>query len=249
MILLPLCKKQFTQTQKSGFLNLLNAMENGRRLPRDMILDVIEGVPSRERSEPLSLVTQDGKVECRHFCVPGASRGALWVGGIGNSRGTPVEALYTDSACTLTKEGITSLQVHFRHRERLQDSAYDVEAGLAYLHSKGIRSVALIGHSFGGAVVIRVASQISIVRTVITLAAQSLGAEEVIHLKPCCSILLLHGTEDTVVPCGCSQYLHRLAQTRKKLLLCPGADHNFKPLTDIVQQRVQEWICKELNED
>lgn len=214
--------------------------------PRDLILDVIEADPDEEKSRSLSLLTGEGEVECRYFSVSDSSRGALWVGGVGNSQGSPIWALYENAASTLVEEGIASLQVHFRKSDYLADSEHDMEAGLAYLLSQGVRSVALIGHSFGGAVVIRIAARLSVVRTVVTLATQSLGADGVAQLGPDCSILLLHGTADTVLSPGCSQYLHQLAKTRKNLLLCPGADHHFEPLIDVVQQRVQEWICKEL---
>ncbi|MDP6040722.1 MAG: dienelactone hydrolase family protein, partial [Candidatus Latescibacteria bacterium] len=137
----------------------------------------------------------------------------------------------------------------FRNSGEFEDSEHDVEAGLSYLYREGFRSVALVGHSFGGAVVIRVATRVSMVRTVVTLASQSSGADGVADLGVDCSILLLHGTDDPIVPHGCSQYLHELAQAEKKLLLCPGADHFFEPLGEIVQQRIREWIVRELNPD
>jgi len=223
-------------------------MQNHRRLPQNLLLNVKENDATSEASMPVIMQTEKGDISTHYFPAHNTSFGALWVGGINNSQGSPVETLFADAAEHLTSEGIVSLKVLFRNSGDFEDCEYDIEAGLAFLENKGIDSVALIGHSFGGAIVIRVATQISSVRTVVTLASQSLGADGVANLNSSCSILFLHGTDDEILSSGCSQYLHELAQTQKKLLLCPGADHNFEPLTEIVQQRVCEWIIKELKE-
>jgi acetyl esterase/lipase len=157
---------------------------NARRLSKNLILDVVKDATNHEKWQSISLVVQDGVVACQLLEAPEASWGAIWVGGIGNSVDPPIQTLFSDCAFSLAKEGVTSLRVTFRHNGHLQKSVYDVEAGLSYLLNNGVHSVALIGHSFGGAVVIRAATRISAVRTVVTLASQSDGADEVSCLGP-----------------------------------------------------------------
>ena len=224
------------------------SMDENRRPPGEVIQDVIKSQSTDNEMKRITLVTAEGELDCREKLVSETNVAVLWVGGVDNSQGTPIEKLYAEAAQKLSGKGISSLQVFLRHCDLMGSMLLDVETGLAYLRSRGIETVALIGHSLGGAVVIRAACQFSTVRTAITLAAQSLGAEEIASLDANCSILLIHGTADEVIPCGCSQYLHQLAICSKKLLLFPKADHNLEPHTEFVQLRIQEWLETELRE-
>jgi pimeloyl-ACP methyl ester carboxylesterase len=115
------------------------------------------------------------------------------------------------------------------------------------MHDEGIKEFALIGHSFGGAVVIQAASQAPDVRTVVAIAAQSYGTESVPELATRCSLLLLHGTGDLVLPPRCSQHIYRHALEPKRLILYPNAGHNLDEVADEVYQVIKEWIVGELN--
>ena len=73
----------------------------------------------------------------------------------------------------------------------------DVIAGITFLEKNKIQSVGLVGHSLGGAVVIKAAAASpNIVRTVVTLSTQSYGAaEDISKLRQRgWSILLIRGT-------------------------------------------------------
>ena len=72
----------------------------------------------------------------------------------------------------------------------------DVLAGAKFLHSEGKVALGLVGHSFGGAVVIQAGTVLDWVKTVVTLATQSFGAEAVADLAAHASILLIHGADD-----------------------------------------------------
>jgi predicted esterase len=74
----------------------------------------------------------------------------------------------------------------------------------------------------GGAVVIQAAaaaaSSSDIVSTVVTLSAQCYGAESVSRMKQGNLILLIHGTDDKVLPPYCSSYVYNLANDPKEII-------------------------------
>jgi len=201
----------------------------------------------RDGYEPLTLETSRGPVECRYYPVAGTSRGAIWVGGIGGNFDTPARGLYPRLCQALRDEGIASLWVSYRHPAALEESVLDVLAGLTYLEGEGMDTLALVGHSFGGPVVIQAAALDDDVRTVVALATQSYGTAPVEQLGPRCSVLLLHGTADATVPPSDSEHVYRLAREPKQLVLCEGAGHGLDETAEEVHQVVHDWIVDQLS--
>ena len=214
--------------------------------PWEMVIRSVEGEPSPEGYESVRLLTSRGPVLCRHYPVPQARRGAVWVGGVGGGWDTPAHGLYPRLCQELTARRIASLRVQFRHPTVLEESVLDVLAGVAYLEGLGVEAVALTGHSFGGAVVIQAAAASDVVRTVVTLATQSYGAAAVSELGSRCSTLLLHGTADTVLPAYCSEHVFALAQEPRRLILYDGAGHGLDEVAGEVHQVVGAWVVEQL---
>ena len=202
---------------------------------------------NRAAYRSLTLSTSRGHVECRHYEAPGARRAAVWVGGVGGGFDTPASGLYPQLCGELVDAAIASLRVRFRHPTLLDEAVFDVLAGVAYLEETGVDDVALVGHSFGGAVVIRAGARSDAARTVVTLATQGYGAGPVSALSPRCSILLVHGTNDRVLPPHSSEYVHGLAHEPKRLVLYPGAGHGLDEAADEVRELVRSWILEQLN--
>jgi hypothetical protein len=142
-------------------------------------------------------------------------------------------------------EGLASLRIRYRHPTILQDAILDVRAGMAYLQSVRIEAVALVGHSFGGAVAIQAAAS-SMTRTVVTLATQSYGTEYVSDLASDCSLLLVHGTDDESLPALCSQFVYQCAHEPKRLVLYEGAHHGLTEVAEEVYQLVSHWIREQM---
>ncbi len=214
----------------------------------NLILEVQKEEAARECYQPIRLVTSRGEVGCRFYATPTATRcGAIWVGGAGGGWDTPARGLYPRLCEELIDEGVASLRVRFRNPRMLAKAAFDVRAGLAYLQDKGIDTVALTGHSLGGAAVIQAAAAAPNARTVVALATQSYGADPAARLGPRCSILLLHGTADQVLPARCSQHVHDIARKPKRLVRCPGAGHVLNEAADDVYREVRSWIVTQLN--
>jgi pimeloyl-ACP methyl ester carboxylesterase len=212
-----------------------------------MVEDVEVGERHQEGYHPVKLTTSREDIHCRYYPVAGTKQAAIWVGGVGGGWDTPAKGLYPRLCEELTSEGIASLRVRYRYPTDLVEAVLDVLAGITFLHDEGIESIALIGHSFGGAVVIQAASQSEDVRTVVTLATQSYGANPVRELATRCSILLLHGTADPVLTPFCSQHVYQLALEPKHLILYPGATHGLDEVADEVHSCVRNWVIEQLN--
>jgi hypothetical protein len=105
--------------------------------------------------------------------------------------------------------------------------------------------VALVGHSFGGAVMIDAAARSPWVASVVGLAPQSHGTEAVAKLPPR-SLLLIHGLADTVLSPSCSLSIYDRARGRKGLELLPGAGHVLDEDAERVFLRVRDWVLQEL---
>jgi pimeloyl-ACP methyl ester carboxylesterase len=214
-----------------------------------MVEDVEVAERHHEGYHPVKLTTSRGFIYCRYYQVTGAKQAAIWVGGVGGDWDTPAQGLYPRLCEELTSEGIASLRVHYRYPTELVEAVLDVLAGITFLQNEGIESIALIGHSFGGAVVIQAAAQSEDVHTVVTLATQSYGANPVGELATRCSILLLHGTADPVLTPLCSQQVYQLALEPKHLILYPNASHGLDEVAQEVHQVVRDWVIEQLKLD
>jgi cephalosporin-C deacetylase-like acetyl esterase len=201
---------------------------------------------------PVRLVTSRGGggwVDCRYYYTAGASNAVIWVGGVGGGWDTPAKGLYPHLCQKLIIKDINSLRVCFRYPTDLCESVLDVIEGIHFLERQGIESVGLVGHSFGGAVVIQAAAadaSSNTVRTVVTLSTQSYGAQGVSRLKQESSILLIHGTDDKVLPSYCSSYLYNLANDPKEIIFYKGATHGLDEAAEQVHQMVHDWLVKHL---
>ncbi|MEC4812989.1 MAG: dienelactone hydrolase family protein [Scytonema sp. PMC 1069.18] len=213
----------------------------------EMIVEDVQVGLQQEEYHPVKLITSRGSIHCRYYPVEGAEKAVIWVGGVGGDWDTPARGLYPLLCETLRKETIASLRVRYRNPTNLEESILDVLAGITYLQDEGIKELALVGHSLGGAVVIETAVQSPDVRTVITIATQSYGADRATELATRCSLLLLHGTNDRILSPNCSRHIYQLALEPKRLILYPNADHNLDEVADEVYEVIRDWIVQQLN--
>jgi dienelactone hydrolase len=194
----------------------------------------------------LALSTVRGDVGVRHYPCPGALSGIVWVGGLGGFWDGPAGDLYSHLSEALLADDITSLRVNVRCPTDLDESVADTLAGIALLRELRVRHIGLVGHAFAGAAAIRAAVYSGQADTVVTLAAQSHGAELVGQLPSACSLLLIHGSADEVVHVSNAEYLAALAHEPKELLLCPGARHRLDEAAPVIHERVSEWLRRYL---
>jgi alpha/beta superfamily hydrolase len=195
---------------------------------------------------PITIFTARGRIECRYYKSAEARSAALFVGGVGGDFDTPAMGLYPRLCDELMSEGISSLRVRFRHPTSLVESVLDLLTGIEFIRSEGISLAGLIGHSFGGAVVIQAAASSDLVRTVVTLATQCLGADAVSRLRPETSILLIHGTSDPVLTPRCSSTTYDTAHEPKQIKLYKGAGHGLDEVAEEVHEEVLGWVLRYL---
>jgi pimeloyl-ACP methyl ester carboxylesterase len=194
---------------------------------------------------PHTLRTRRGPVDLLLYEAPGAKAGALLAGGVGGGFDSPARGLYSRLGAELLHHGLSTLQVKYRNPTDLAEAVRDVLAGVDFLAERGVERVALVGHSFGGAVMIDAGAQSPWVTSVVGLAPQSYGTEAVSELPPR-SLLLIHGMSDAVLPPSCSLSIHERARGRKDLELIPGAGHVLDEDAERVFLRVRDWLLREL---
>ena len=87
---------------------------------------------------------------------PGA---VVWVCGARGGFAGPAGGLYAQLAQEFADQrGIASLRLDYRQPNNIQECALDIIAGLSFLKATGRGPAVLVGHSFGGAVVIAAGS-------------------------------------------------------------------------------------------
>ena len=89
------------------------------------------------------------------------------------------ERVFETLARTLAPKGVTSLRLRYRHAGELADGILDILAGCSILQGIGADKIALVGHSFGGAVVIKAGELAPIVVAVASLLPQLVGSRRV----------------------------------------------------------------------
>lgn len=172
------------------------------------------------------------------------ARGAVIMAGDADGGLDGPAGLYEPLAERLQKDGIMALRIDYREPNDLRESIYDVLAGVEALRQQGAERVALLGWSFGGAVVITAGVASDLVVGVATIACQNFGAEMAPDLAPK-SLLLMHGTDDMETPDQYSRDLYSRARQPKELVLYSGGDHDLARHTKLALDKLCAW-CRGL---
>jgi dipeptidyl aminopeptidase/acylaminoacyl peptidase len=201
-------------------------------------------------SDTVFIDADRGRVKARWDAAGGSRTALLMVGGGDGGFDGPADALYPTLAEDAAARGWAALRVDFRiHRfpNSVPEGLHDVFAGLAWLRDRGYDRVGLIGHSFGGAVVIEAAARVPEVCSVVTLATQTGGVRSIERLaKP---LLLIHGADDVRLHPDCSRQLYALAPGPKELVIIEGARHSLRQAREEVRRRILEWFDATLPEE
>lgn len=190
---------------------------------------------------PLRLRTTAGDIECRLHHASAGEAAILWVFGAGGGLGGPAGGLYTRLAEQLRPRGVTSLQLDYRRPGYFRECVLDVLLGVGYLTAQGKKRVVLVGHSFGGAVVITAGVISEAVIAVAALSSQTSGTETVSELSPK-PLLLIHGTDDEVLPDTCSRTLYARAGDPKQIILYPGCRHGLDQCREELDRDLRKWL-------
>ena len=183
-----------------------------------------------------------------------AQRGAvLCVGGFDGGFDGPAEGIYGDLADAVPMQGIGVLRLDFRVKTSpgpIDDGTFDVLAGIEWLLEQEIERVALIGHSYGGAIVIRAAFRSDAVVGTCALSTQTMGIEpaEVASLAPR-PLLLIHGGADWRLPPRLSEWVYAIAGDGRELHILDGATHSLRQRRDDLRALLLDWLERVLLTD
>jgi pimeloyl-ACP methyl ester carboxylesterase len=200
---------------------------------------VVEGVAT------LRFRTDSGTFDGRFHEAPEGQAAVIWVGGAGGGLDGPAGGLYPRLARRLVADRIASLRLDYREPNDLDACALDTLTGVVYLESLGRTRVALVGHSFGGAVAITAGVESPEVVAVAALSSQTYGTGAVSYLSPR-PLLLLHGMDDEILPDACSRDLYNRARQPKDLRLYPKCRHGLDECRDDVDRDLLAWLRKVL---
>src|SRR5262249_39697465 len=124
---------------------------------------------------------------------------------------------------------------------------HDVAAAGDLASRSGGRRFVVVGHSFGGAVAVQAGVVLGEhCRGVITLSTQSAGCEHAEDLGET-PLLLLHGTDDEILPPETSSVVQMLAG-HGEIVLLPGNGHLLSQSAVEVQDRLATWVPKQFAE-
>ncbi|MGA2602236.1 MAG: alpha/beta hydrolase [Bryobacteraceae bacterium] len=129
----------------------------------------------------------------------------------------------------------------YRKPGQFIDCVLDVLLGIGFLRNQGTRRIALVGHSFGGSVVINAGVASPAVVAVAALSSQMTGADDIAELSPK-PVLLIHGTTDEVRSDIGTRQLYDLAAEPKELLIYPDCGHDFGECREQIDRDLLEWL-------
>ncbi len=153
----------------------------------------------------------------------------------------PAGGLFHTLGLDLDERGIGMLRVSYRRPNDLDACSLDVAAAVQLAVGNGAERVVVAGHSFGGAVAVRVAVALpQFVAGVVTFATQSAGCEVAGGLdgRP---LLLFHGDRDEILPLDASAIVRDIAGTGE-LVVLPGDGHLLARSGDVLRERLLEWV-------
>lgn len=172
----------------------------------------------------------------------GAPAAAIVTGGgaMGGVLG-PGHALFHRLGETWPARDVGVYRVGYRQPNELDRCAHDMACAVETAVADGAERVVVMGHSFGGAVAIRVAVVMTAeVAGVVTFSTQSAGCEVAGALagRP---LLLFHGDRDDLLPVESSEMVRMIAG-HGDLVVLPNDGHLLGRSDDAIVSRLDEWL-------
>ena len=190
------------------------------------------------------LDTTRGTIEGILHPVEGGTSAVICVGGALGGLEGPADSLYSRLSLLLSSAKVTVLRIEYRKPNEFEECVLDALAGCSFLKGIGATDLVLVGHSFGGAVVIKAGELHDLVRGVASLSPQLYGTRQVENLKR--PLLLVHGMSDNVLSHEASEDIYRRALEPKRIVLFAEAGHSLIQAKDQIDELLGEWIAARL---
>ena len=212
-----------------------------------MRIEDVTGIdlPDGDVGEGLRFRTSRGSFNAILHRAPDTDRAVIWVCGASGGFGGPGSGTYARMSEKFVGEGITSLRLDYRQPNDVFECAMDLLAGVAYLKSADHKPVVVVGHSFGGAVVIAAGANSAHIKGVVALSPQTYGAGMAGQVAPR-RLLVVHGKADTRLAFSCGQQIYDMAREPKELVLYEGAEHRLEECRDDLEELLGKWIPETL---
>jgi hypothetical protein len=205
----------------------------------ELSIQQVAAHPEEDGNLRVLLQTTRGEIRAVLHPCPNAPGAAVYVGGaLGGFEG-PANDLYRRLANRL-RPVISGLRLHYRQPGEFQECVLDVMAGVSFLKGVGAGDVALAGHSFGGAVVIKAGELSPHVTGVVAMSSQLFGTRTVERLgKP---LLLVHGMRDGILDYTASEDIYARAVEPKRIVLYAEADHSLAQAATELEELLAGWL-------
>ncbi len=215
-----------------------------------MTIQEVENIdlPDGDVGEGLRFQTDRGSMDAILHRAPDADQAVVWVCGARGGFGGPGPGTYARMAEQFAGSGITSLRLDYRSPNDVVECALELLAGVSYLKGTGHEPVVVVGHSFGGAVVIAAGANSSHIKGVVALSPQTHGAGMAGKVAPR-RLLVVHGKADSRLPYTCAQQIYDWAKDPKELVLYEGAEHRLEECRDDLESLLGRWIPETLAAD
>lgn len=211
--------------------------------PEDLTLS-LHNVTAAPGPTPDSLAvvlqTSRGEIQGLFHPVQGGSGAAICAGGAMGGLEGPAGGLFARLPGLLMPRNVSVLRLDYRQPNDFEECVLDVLAGCSFLKGIGASDAVLVGHSFGGAVVVKAGALHPLVRAVASLSPQLYGTRQVEELdRP---LLLVHGNADEVLDAEASEDIYRRAADPKRLVIYGDAGHSLGTVAEALDELVASWI-------
>lgn len=204
--------------------------------------------PDGDTGEGIKFLTNRGELKGIIHKAENSSQAVVWVCGARGGFGGPGPGTYARLSEQLTGQGITSLRLDYRFPNDLMECVLDLLVGVGYLKENGCGPVVVVGHSFGGAVVIAAGATSDHIKGVVSLSPQTYGAGMAGQLAPR-KLLVAHGKADTRLPFSCALQIYEWAKEPKEVVLFEGAEHRLEECRDELETLLSTWIPATLDQE
>jgi len=171
--------------------------------------------------------------------------GIIWVSGSLGGLDGPSFGIFETLSIALVKDRISSLRLDYRLPGDFGECVHDVLVGVNFLKQSGVDNVGLVGHSFGGAVMIMAAVMSTEVKAVVGLSSQTYGTDRVSELSPK-PLLLIHGDRDRNLPARSSWHIFVHAKEPKEIVIYKGSGHFLRECHQELQELLRSWLIDKL---